>query len=268
MLGSSRRRYELLSRPWSFKLLEAASPLAGFKLTKRLIPWFRDHELCTSCLPVNEDIELSEGVVMPINLLCEFIDRASHRVIVEWCACRVAHECKRYPKDVACLMMGDSALEIDPSFRREVGPEEAKRHANLAVEKGLIPFVGKARIDNLVFGIKNKKQLLSVCFCCECCCITRFARHVPPEMRANNVVKLEGLEVKVTGDCDGCGACAERCFLKVIEIRDGKAEIGEGCAGCGRCATVCRRKAIKVSLNNPSFIDEARSRIEAFVDFE
>lgn len=267
-MGRSRRQLDLISRPWSYRLLEAAAPLASYPSFKRLIPWFRPRDFSVSCIPVNEEISLSENVALPSTLLEDFIERASHRVIVDYCACRKALECRRYPADVGCLMMGSSALEIDPSVRREVSVEEALAHARGAMDLGLIPIVGKVRIDNLVFGIRDRKHLLSACFCCECCCISRFARHVPPDMRSENVVRLGGLSVEVTDECDGCGACAKRCFLREITIVEGRAVIGGGCAGCGRCAAVCKRGAISVALDDPAFIDEARSRIEALVDFE
>lgn len=265
--GKSRRQLMRLSRPWSFKLLESASHLAGVRWLKHLLPWFTERGLNVSCLPINEDIRLAGDVVVPVQLLYEFIDTASHRVIVDFCACREAMSCRRYPKEVGCLMMGSAALEIHESVGREVTPVEAREHVRLAMDSGLIPLVGKARIDNIVFGIRNKKQLLSTCFCCECCCISRFARNVPPSHRKENVHRLEGLRVEVEEACDGCGACAKRCFLEAIEVRGGKAAILDGCAGCGRCAQACPRGAITVSLDNPSFIDEARSRIEALVDF-
>lgn len=265
--GRDRGGLLRLSRPWSFRLLESASHVAGIRWVKRLLPWFAEDGLNISCLPINEDIRLGDDVVMPVQLLYEFIDAASHRVVVDFCACREAMSCGRYPKEVGCLMMGSAALEIHESVRREVTPAEAREHVDLAMEHGLIPFVGKARIDNIVFGIRNKKQLLSTCFCCECCCISRFARNVPASHRADNVHRLEGLSIEVGEGCDGCGVCAKRCFLESIVIRDGKAHILEGCAGCGRCAKACARGAITVSLDNPAFIDEARSRIEALVDF-
>lgn len=256
-----------LSRPWVFRLLEYASHLAGVRFLKRLLPWFSGSGLNVSCLPVNEDIRLGEDVVMPVQLLYELIDEASHRVIVDFCACRQAMSCGRYSREIGCLMMGASALEIHESVRREVTSAGAREHVRLAMEEGLVPFVGKARIDNIVFGIRDKHQLLSTCFCCECCCISRFARNVPAGMRAENVHRLEGLSIEVSGDCDGCGACAGRCFLEAIEIRAGRAHILDGCAGCGRCAQVCPRSAITVSLDNPAFMEEARSRIEALVDY-
>jgi UDP-glucose 4-epimerase len=126
--------------------------------------------------------------------------------------------------------------------------------------------MGKARVDNFVFGIKNKMQLLSVCFCCECCSISRFARHVPPEMRAENLNVLQGLSVMVDGECNGCGLCESSCFLRVIHVEEGRAVIGEGCVGCGRCATACRRKAITIALDNPDMVSQVCDRLEELVD--
>lgn len=265
-MSRSLRMLNQLSKKWNFRTLEMASHIAGIKAFKDRIPWFSEKGLNISCLPINEDIEAPEGVVLPVQLLYDFIERASHRVKVDFCPCRRAMECKRYPVETGCLMMGRAALEIHPTVGREVGVEEAKEHARQAISRGLVPFVGKARVDNIVFGIRNKKQLLSVCFCCECCCISRYARHVPARLRADNVRRLEGLTVTVGEECDACGACVKKCFLQEIEIVDGRAVIGEGCAGCGRCATVCKRDAITLSLENPDFMEAARSRIEELVD--
>lgn len=265
-MGFSKRTFEFVSRPWSFWLLEKTSPLAGRPLVRKIFPYFKKSNLNISCLPINEDIALPENTPLPVQVLEDFIRRANHRVIVDYCACRKTNECKRYPYEVGCLMMGKAALQISPEISREVTVEEALEHVRWAVGEGLIPFTGKARIDNLVFGIRDNGHLLSTCFCCECCCISRFARAVPPAMRVENVVKLDGLSVEVTDSCDGCGACAKRCFLQEITIVDGRAVIGEGCAGCGRCATVCKRDAVRISLDNPEFLTEATSRIEALID--
>jgi ferredoxin len=266
-LGRGKKQIELLvMRPFNWKWFGAASRFAKFKWIKNVVPWFKSDGLNVYFLPINEDIDLGEDTVVPVDILCEMIDRVSHRVIVDVCLCRATLGCERYPHDVGCLMMGASALEIDPGISREVTRDEAKEHVRKAAEAGLIPFMGKARVDNFVFGIKNKKQLLSVCFCCECCCISRFARNVPVELRSENLNRLEGLSVEITGDCNGCGLCLDSCFLRVIEIKEGKAVIGEGCVGCGRCATACRRDAVKITLDNPGLVDQVCSRLEQLVD--
>jgi UDP-glucose 4-epimerase len=266
-VGRGRKQIELLvMRPFNWKWFEKAAKFAKFPRLKRYVPWFNKNGLNVYFLPINEDIELAENTAVPVQVLNEMIERVSHRVIIDVCLCRATLDCKNYPHDIGCLMMGRSALEIDPGISREVGVDEAKEHVKKAVDVGLVPFMGKARVDNFVFGIKNKKQLLSVCFCCECCCISRFARHVPVEMRAENLNKLEGLTIEITDDCNGCGACEKICFLQVIEIKDGKAVIGEGCVGCGRCSTVCKRDAIKISLSNPNMVEEVCNNLEGLID--
>ena len=114
-------------------------------------------------------IELPAGAPAPLDLLDRFIEETSHRVILEACGCRTARRCERHPHDIGCLLMGDSALESPPSIRREVGVSEAREHVARAVEAGLVPQVGKARVDNYIFGIKETRHLLTTCFCCDCC---------------------------------------------------------------------------------------------------
>ncbi|MFH1149738.1 MAG: 4Fe-4S ferredoxin [Actinomycetota bacterium] len=267
-MSRSRKQIEILSRPWSFWLFERMAPLARFKLTKALIPGFRDEGLNISVLPINEGIVAPGDTPLPIQLLEGFITDASHRVLVDHCPCRHAMDCRRYPHEIGCLMMGEAALEISPSVGREISVEEALEHAHKAVDAGLVPMVGKARVDNIVFGIRDKKRLLSCCFCCECCCISRFARHMPADKRANNVVRLAGLRLEVSDECDGCGACVKRCFLQELKVIDDRAVIPLGCAGCGRCATVCKRGAISLHLDDPAFIMEARERIGALAKYQ
>ena len=217
---------------------------------------------------MNEDIHLPENTALPAQILEDFIRRASHRVIVDYCACRKALGCKRYPADIGCLMMGSSALEIHPDIRREVSVDEALEHARAAMDKGLVPLVGKVRIDNLVFGIKDKKHLLSTCFCCECCCITRNIRHVPIDKIEPLFPPLEGVSIEVTDECKGCGTCAEHCYIKAITIVDKRAVIGEYCRACGRCATVCPKDAIRVRLDDHDFLEKTIERIRSYVKYD
>jgi ferredoxin len=242
--------------------------LSRLPLVSRVHPWLRPDKTDMRWLPINEDIQLPGDAPMPLNLLDRFIEEASHRVIYKECGCRAAFECKSYPIDLGCLLMGDSAVEGSSSSCREVTVREAKEHSRRAVEAGLVPVVGKARVDNFLFGIKDRSRLLTVCFCCECCCITRFTRNVSMKTLEPMFPRLHGVTVEVNDDCIGCGECAEHCYIKAIEIVDGKAVIGEYCRACGRCATVCPEDAIEVRIDDPDFLDNAYDRIRSYVKFD
>lgn len=149
-----------------------------FKLS-RLHPWVRGDRNNIRYLPVNADIDRPESFPMPVELLYRLIEEASHRVIVEYCICRKACGCEKHSSETGCIVLVDSAMEIAPSVRREVDVEEAKEHARRGVIDGLIPFVGKIRMDNLLYGVRDRAKLLTVCFCCECCCAARFTKHIP-----------------------------------------------------------------------------------------
>jgi ferredoxin len=243
-----------------------------FKLAK--IPFFREHlpefdpgKSSMSWLPINQDIEGAGEIALPLDVLDRLIEKARHRVIVNFCGCRLAMHCRDYPVDIGCLMMGESALQIPTKSSREVGVEEAKQHVRRAVEAGLIPITGKARIDNDIFMIQDEGKLLTVCLCCECCCITRFSRYTPPEVLDGIHQPVEGLEIAVTDDCIGCGICLSKCYLEAIRLEGARAVIGDLCRVCGRCAMHCPENAIKLRLGNPDAVDAVVRRIESMVEF-
>ncbi len=243
-----------------------------FKLAK--IPFFRERlpefdpkKSNMSWLPINRDIEGTDGLALHEEVLGRLIEKANHRVIVDSCGCRKSMGCKDYPADIGCLMMGESALKIPEKARREVGIEEAKAHVRKAVESGLIPVVGKARIDNDIFMIPDEGKLLTVCLCCECCCVTRYTRHVPQEVLGDMHRPVEGLSIEVTDDCIGCGVCVPKCYLDAIELKGDRAAIGELCRICGRCVEACPEDAIKLKLDNPHVVDDVVRRIEGAVEF-
>ncbi len=259
----------------------ASLPLAGpmfnlwehfFKLGK--IPFFREHlpefdPKLTDMrwIPINQKIEGAEEIALPEDVLFKLIEKAKHRVIVNFCGCRTACGCQHYPNDIGCLMMGESALLIPEKSRREVNIQEAKEHVVKAIATGLIPIAGKARIDNDLFMLPDKNKLLTICFCCECCCITRFTRHVPLDVLDSMIRPIEGLRIEVTDKCIGCGKCVDKCYTQAITIVDNRAVINETCRVCGRCAMNCPAKAIKLTLANPSASQEIIQRIESIVEF-
>ena len=252
-----------------YRAAEAISPLlVRLPLSHRWHPWLRPDLTDMRWLPINQDIRLPENAPLPVELVDRFIEEASHRVIAAYCGCRRKFGCEGYPVELGCLLMGDSALEIERFGCREVGAEEARSHLRKAVAAGLVPVVGKARPDNLIFDVKDRKRLLTVCFCCECCCITRFTGLSPLERLEPLFPRLQGISIEVTEACSGCGKCLDACYLQAIEISGGRAVIGEYCRACGRCASACPRRAIEIRIDDPDFLEKAYRRIRAHVKFD
>jgi UDP-glucose 4-epimerase len=219
-------------------------------------------------IPVNAALEVSSSVALPITIAEHFIHEASHRVILDYCPCRRAMDCGKYDVNLGCLFMGEGAREIHtPEVGRSAGIVEATGHLHRAVAAGLVPVVGKVKFDAAYLGVKTHHRLMTICFCCSCCCLARGLHYAPRDVR-NVMVKLEGVEVKTTGECTGCGACVDVCIFNQRTIVDGRAVTGEECKGCGRCANACPNGAIEIRVENPDYIRQCIDRISAFVDIK
>ncbi|MHB8859998.1 MAG: DUF362 domain-containing protein, partial [Thermoleophilia bacterium] len=251
------------------KRIDAIAALA-FKVPflARLHPWTDRKRTDMRWLPINQDIQMPENTPLPLEVLDRIIEQASHRAVFDSCGCRDWFSCEGYPHDIGCLLMGDSALEARPGRSRQVGVEEAKAHARRALEAGLVPIIGKARVDNYLFDIKDHGRMLTVCFCCECCCVTRYVRHAPQKYLDELFPHLEGISIEVSDECDGCGRCAKVCYMDAIRIKDKRAVIGEACRACGRCASACKKQAIKIRIDDPDFVDKTIERIRSYVKFD
>jgi len=246
---------------WGGQLLRAT----GLPLVRKVHPWVRADKTSMRWLPINADIEMPTGTPLPLELLNRLIEEASHRVLFNYCGCRKACSCEHYPVDLGCLLLGDSALEAVGRAGHEVGIVEAKERAAQAVAAGLVPIVGKARLDNFFFGVKDRGRMLTTCFCCECCCVTRYTRLLPQEVVDPIFPRLEGVSLEVTEACKGCGKCVEQCYMRAIRLEGGRAVIGEYCRACGRCASVCPQHAVSIAIEDPDFLEKAYSHIRAYV---
>ncbi len=244
-----------------------------FKIDSKL-PWIREKFPWTdrkkssmSYLPINENIK-TESEVVPKDILIEIIESASHHVIMSKCACRTGKQCENHTEDIGCMFMGESALDMPSTLLRRVTKEEAVAHALKAIDDKLIPMIGKVRFDNDAYLIRDREQLLSLCFCCSCCCMMRGFRYLPAEHMDNLMTPLEGVKVEVSEDCIGCGVCEEHCGFDAISIHDGASIHGDKCRQCGRCVHYCPNDAMTVSIENPNLKDALVGRLKSYVDWE
>lgn len=246
------------SMGWAFTM----SRLPGMV---KIHPWFREDLSDIRWLPVEEKVEVPSSVPIPIELLDRFIEEASKRyVITGGCGCRIACGCKDYPQEIGCLFLGDSADEVPEAISSEVTVEEAKAHVKKALDAGLVPLIGKVGQDNTIFGVKERRRLVTICFCCECCCISRILRFVELEDLDPVFPRLDGVVMEITDDCKGCGKCVDSCYIKALSVPYGKAQISEYCRACGRCIKECPKGAIKMKITDPEYLDKAYERILAY----
>jgi len=214
-----------------------------------------------AALPINQEL-YSQSVPLPLPVLTEIIEKASHRMLMNVCGCRVAYSCKNHDPEIGCIFMGPAVLNISPGLGRLVSAEEALEHTRKAIENGLVPCVGKSELDKTLFIMPKDAKFIGLCYCCHCCCIAGDTfKDLPLEQLNKIFPRMEGLEIEITDDCSGCGTCVDACLYKAITIEDGRAVHSEMCRGCGRCALQCPSNAIEMSLDNPNFKDAIISRI-------
>ncbi len=240
-MGRSRFLYDLMMRFFKpSRLWERVSP-------------FRKHdsERNTSAhiIPVNRVLAGGESMVLPLAIIEQLIHAAGTVGIMAECLCRRGNGCARFPADLGCLILGDATRELEPRLGKAVSPEEAVAHARDAVRRGLYPMVVHNRFDAWLWGVDYRK-MLNVCFCCDCCCAVRYSvRLRKSEGFFRNIHRLPGLTVRVTSECDGCGACVGVCMARAIRLSEGRASIDPvDCKGCGRCVEVCPQKAIVMEM--------------------
>jgi len=257
---------------WPLTYLSARAtrlPLVGgiFGFLSR--PFFTGPNFNVSHIPVNRTIEGTGSTVLPVEIVAELARRSAHRVIIKRCTCRDSDGCATYPVEQACLLLGEGTREIDPRVADHVSVEEAVAHAGRMIGMGLIPMIGRVRMDDFFWGVANRGKMLTICFCCRCCCTILKSAKYFPGYAANALVKLKGLSLTVDpAKCTRCGACAAECFMQAITIGERCAVHDDSlCKGCGRCATVCPSGAVSIRIGDAAgTVRELTERIRERVD--
>ncbi len=262
-----------MSRPvWQVNLIKKMFPsrFSQAKATQlspigKLVQRLLFHEDDIIYLPINESIKPADNIALPSDIVRHFVKTASHRWIMNECICRAADSCKHYPINLGCLFMGEAVLDINPELGRLASVEEALAHVDRCEEAGLVHLIGRNKLDSIWLNVKPAHKLLTVCNCCECCCLWKMLPDIYDPI-SECVKKLDSVNVMVTDNCKGCGTCTKSCFVDAISIQGKKAVISDACRGCGRCTVNCPEKAIELTISHTESVNEAIKRISSLVE--
>ncbi len=258
--------------PLTWKSAKATRwPVVGWIVAKIAMPFMSEKNFNVTHIPINTEISGLDNSYLPTLVLEELINRSAHRVIIKRCTCRDERQCSDHAIESGCIQLGAGTEEIDPRIANHISKEEAIEHMHSCVADGLIPMIGRVKIDNLIWGVKDRGKLLAVCFCCRCCCTVLNSGKYLPEDVANRIVRLKGLEIRTDHHkCSLCQTCVDACFMNSLSIENGKVIRDNNlCKGCGLCVSNCPEKAVYSEINNlDETIDELQSRIKKRIDFE
>jgi ferredoxin len=216
---------------------------------------------------VQQSIEQPGSVLLPSAIVDHFIEKASHRWIMDFCICRKGDNCQDYPQDLGCIFLGDAVLKISSKIGHLASKEEALAHVRRARGLGLVHLIGRDRIDNLWTGAYPFGKLMTICQCCPCCCLFKMLPSLDP-LNRSKVVRMPGVKVWVDSqECIACGACSQDvCFVGAIQMSGDTAQISEECRGCGRCVEACPQEAIHLTIEDSDFLQKQIARITELVD--
>ena len=246
-------------------------PVIGGIITRITSPLFSDKNFNITYIPINANIEPAASEVLNRGIIEQLIRRSAHRVIIKKCSCRDSKGCKNYPVEDSCMLLGYDTGFISPGIAEHISIEEAVSHMNSRIGMGLVPMTGRVRMDDFYYGVPNRGRMLTICFCCPCCCtILNSARYFPEKFRPG-IVKLRGTEVVIDGNkCKKCGTCMDSCFMKAISYINGTiVHDDEKCIGCGRYTVVCPEKASVMAIDDVNkAVDEILGRIKHRINVE
>lgn len=221
-------------------------------------------------LDVNAIVPVSTGnTVVPSQVLKEMIKRSRYHFLMNSCICRTSNNCQDYPHDLGCLFLGRGSQRISPKLGRTISTSEAIQHVEKCQDAGLVPIIGRNKIDSVWLSTGPKEELLSICHCCQCCCLWKMSPHLPEDM-GSSFSSMEGVEINFNPeDCNGCGICAhETCFVNAISVINGKAKRNYNiCRICGRCVEACPQGAVKILVGDDA-IKNSLERVEPLVNVE
>jgi hypothetical protein len=264
-----------LARVWPITRMSAKAtqiPFIGKLFAASVIPLFSGRNFNVTYIPVNEELKGPENIHLPLMVLEELIRRSAHRVTIKRCHCRESNGCKEFPIENACLHLGQGTAEHAPWIADSLSVDDAIAHARHMVGLGLTPMIGRVRMDNILYGVPDRGKLLTVCFCCHCCCTVMSSAKYFPKKAMDSIVRLEGVKIAVDSEkCRVCRSwdCIEGCMIRAYTFEGGIVRHDAGrCKGCGWCVSLCPHKAIRVEVADiGAAVDELLGRIDGLVNY-
>ncbi|MCX5868652.1 MAG: 4Fe-4S binding protein [Proteobacteria bacterium] len=219
----------------------------------------KNHHAEACIVPIYKDLSFKanrENSFLPIQKIRESIEESSFRVIMKRCICRDSFKCKKFPRDFACIMLGEAChTMVDNGIARPATVRECLDHLDRASGYGLVGICAWTEMESIAKGIpaENKLKYFEICFCCPCCCngLVSFKKwHEIPELR--KLFKSTGWRPRVTEKCTACKACEKVCPMEAIAVlKDNSVTIDNSCIGCGLCSIHCRAGAIVMEEFEP-----------------
>jgi Pyruvate/2-oxoacid:ferredoxin oxidoreductase delta subunit len=219
-------------------------------------------------IQIDGEIE-SEDTVLPSIVLKDMIKKSKYHFIMNQCICRVSNHCQEYPQNLGCLFLGQGTKRISAKLGKEVSAQEAIEHVERCQKAGLVHIIGRNKIDSVWLNTGPKDELLSICHCCQCCCLWKMTPELPDKL-GGSIKPMLGAELNFNEDlCTSCGKCVlDICFMDAIQISDKTPIIDfDKCRCCGRCAETCSNKAISINIKQDS-VKRSIEHVEPLVDLE
>ena len=264
----------VLAKIWPITWISAKAttwPVLGPIVAKIALPLFSGSNLNISYIPIDEQISPGVSSLLPVQVVEALIHRSSYYAIIKRCTCRDARQCREHPMELGCMFLGEAAKDIDSRIARHVSKDDAIEHLHKTVLNGLVPMVGRVKIDNYIWGVRDYGKLVTVCFCCQCCCTILTSLKYLPENALDSVITLKGIYIKIDQDlCDGCGICVEGCPVEALKV-DGLQITHDlqKCKSCGRCVAVCPKNAVSVEVEDiDTAIEDLTERIKPMAELD
>lgn len=218
-------------------------------------------------IDVNIPVPISENSTVPSDVLKLMIQKSNYRFILNFCICRTSNNCEKFPHDLGCIFLGKGASRISPSLGKLVSVEEAIKHVEKCGEAGLVHIIGRNKIDSIWLNAGNHEELLTICNCCDCCCLWKMAKDLPNHI-GNSLMPMEGIELVYNQEfCTLCGACAkDKCFVDALSMENGKIKIDNTrCRICGRCVDSCEHNGLSILMDSDA-VSRSLEHVEKLVN--